>query len=66
MSKIVPYFGSAEEAYWYDKTPKRVLFALARDYANENIGETETINSGRILEELSERAKTLKRAGYDR
>lgn len=55
--KKLPYFGSDEEWAFYERTPKRVLYGMLRDYADQNMGIGAP--SDLVLEEIKTRLATL-------
>lgn len=59
------YYNEAQESAFFARTPKHVLYALARDYAlqvNEDSGDVE-VDMARHLEEMAERIDTIKANG---
>ena len=63
----LPEFGTMLEWTWYEKTPKRVLFAIARDYAVQAIGEERGPRwpTTLVLRELQDRQRITKNARLD-
>ena len=57
-----PYTCSREESRYYEATPKRVLYAIARDLATRIVGED---HPELILAEMMQTAEIIKRAGLD-
>lgn len=63
---LPPIFGTKEEAQWYERIPKRVLFAIARDYAMIAVGEQEAEDDpALVLDELKRTAAIVADAGLD-
>lgn len=61
-----PIFWTQAESEWYERTPKRVLFAIARDYAEVTVGESEAIEDVTlVLAELNRVAQIVQDSGLD-
>jgi hypothetical protein len=59
MRKNPVFFTPGEQA-WYEQTPKRVLYALARDYAMQNVGEEHAFGQPDcVLAELKDRQQII-------
>jgi len=67
MAKLFPKFYTKAEWDWYEKTPKRVLFAIMRDYAMQEVGESVALeNKDIVLADIEERQKIITRYGFDK
>lgn len=67
MAKLFPKFYTKAERDWYEKTPKRVLFAIMRDYAMQEVGESVALeNKDIVLADIEERQKIITRYGFDK
>ncbi len=50
-----------DEARYFEKTPKHVLFAICKDYAMRNMGESESFeNPSLVLKDIMETHQILK------
>lgn len=64
MVKKIPYTDNKLELEIFERTPKHVLFALARDFAIQHIGESEYVqNPSALIVEIRERIKILDENG---
>ena len=62
-----PYFPTRKEAEWFEKTPKRVIFAIMRDFAHIMIGIEECDkNPPKVLEFIRETEAIIKNAKLDK
>ncbi len=61
-----PVFHTKEESFWYERTPKRVIFAIMRDFAHQHVGIADGENlPHQVLAVIKDRQETIQCAGYD-
>lgn len=61
-----PVFFTSAEARWFERTPKRTIFAIMRDYAAQEISfDVAQGEPKKVLEEIIDRQKIVVNAGYD-